>query len=162
MIDLLQTLVQVRKMCAEINSVKPADAEYKLQVPPAKTLARVAVANPAWQTATFDVKPGRANVQAVMRKREGNRAPTITQFNDGQASIFMRARQHRDLHLPDAVKASSGSKTTACTYGLTWELGRSLLGRKRKSEFHRQGVIAKSRMIPSREIICLHSSWEVR
>jgi hypothetical protein len=149
-------------MCAEINSVKPADAEYKLQVPPAKTLVRVAVANLARRTATSEVKPGRANVQAIMRKREGNRAPTISQFNDGRASINMRARQYRDPHLPDAVEASSGSKTIACTYGLTRELGRSLLGRKRKSEFQRRGLIAQSRRIPSREIICLHSSWEVR
>jgi hypothetical protein len=149
-------------MCAEVNPVKPASEENKLQVSPAKTPVRVAVADPAWQSVTADMKPGRANVQAVMRKREGNRAPTNIQFYDGRASIFMCVRQYRGLHLPDAAEASSGSKTTACTDGLTRELGRSLQGRKRNSEFQRRGIIAQSRITPSREIICLHSSREVQ
>jgi len=74
-------------MCAEVNSVKPAGAEYKLLVPPAETLVRVAVANPAYQPATEGMKPGGAIVQAVMRKREGSRAPLNVNFHDGRAFI---------------------------------------------------------------------------
>lgn len=149
-------------MCAELSSVNPAGEEYKLQVPPAETLVRVAVANPAWQTATVVMKPGRASVQAVMRKREGNRAPKNNNLHDGRASMQMRARQYPGSHLPDAVGASSGSKTIACTHGSIRELGSSLQGRRWNSEFQRQGLSTKSRLIPSREVRCFHSSREVR
>lgn len=149
-------------MCAEINSVNPAGEENKLRVPPAKTLVRVAVANPAWQTATHVMKPGRASVQAVMRKREGNRAPSNRNLSDGRASMGMCARQHRGPHLPDVAEASPGSKTTACTHGSTRELGSSLQGRGWIPKFQRQGLYAKSRITPSREVRCLHSSREVR
>ena len=149
-------------MCAEQSSISPAGEEYKLPVPPAETLVRVAVANPAWQTATTVMKPGRASVQAVMRKREGNRAPANIQLHDGRAFMGMCARQYRGPHLPDAAEASSGSKTIACTHGSIRELGRSLQGRRWNSEFQRQGLSTKSRRIPSREVRCLLSSWEVR
>ena len=149
-------------MCAKLNSVNPAGAEHKLQVPPTKTLARVVVASPAWQTATAVMKPGRAIVQAVMRTRKGNRAPTNFILCDGRASMEMCARQHRGPHLPDAAEASPGSKTTACTYGLTRKLGRPPEGRRWISKFQRQGLSTKSRITPSREVRCLRSSWEVR
>jgi len=54
-------------MCAEQSSAEPAGEGNKPQVPPAKTLVRVAVANPACQPATDDTEPGETIVQAVMR-----------------------------------------------------------------------------------------------
>lgn len=62
-------------MCAEINSIEPAGKKYNPLAPPAETLVRVALANPACQPTTVSMKPGRAIVQAVMRKRERSRAP---------------------------------------------------------------------------------------
>jgi hypothetical protein len=149
-------------MCAEINSVKPASEEYKLQVSPAKTLVRVAVANPAYQPATADMKPGGAIVQAVMRKREGSRAPLIINVRGGRAFIFCAQGNTEVLIMPDAAEASPGSKTTACTKGLTRELGRTLGSRKRNFKVRRQGPSTKSITILTREIRCLHSSRKVR
>lgn len=149
-------------MCAEVNSIDPAGAEHKLQVPPAKTLARVAVANPAWQAAMCVMEPGQASMQAVMRKREGSRAPLNLNLRDGRAFMRMCARQYRGPHLPDAAAASPGSETIACIQGTIRELGSSLQGRGRNPEFQWQGLSTKSRISPSREVRCLLSSWEVR
>jgi len=149
-------------MCAEINSVKPASEEYKLQVPSAKTLARVAVANPAWQPVTVGMKPGVAIVQAVMRKREGSRAPLNNNVRDGRAFICCAQGNTEVLIMPDAAEASPGSKTTACTKGSTRELGRTLGSRRRNFKVRRQGLSTKSITTLTREIRCLHSSWEVR
>jgi hypothetical protein len=149
-------------MCAEINPVKPASAEYKLQVSPAETLARVAVANSAYQPATASMKPGRAIVQAVMRKRKSSRAPLNINFRDGRAFIVCAQGNTEVLIKPDVAEASSGSETTACTYGVTRELGSALESRRRIFKVRRQGLMTKSKTNLLRGIRCLHSSREVR
>ena len=149
-------------MCAEINSIRPAGAEYKLQVPPAKTLARVAVANPAYQPVTVNMKPGRAIVQAVMRKRESSRAPLNRLVRGGRASMSMAQGSTRLPRIPAGVLAPLGSKTTACTKGQIRELGKSPRSRKWIVKVIEQGNTAKFSTSLPREIRCLHSSREVR
>ena len=148
-------------MCAELNPIKPAGEEYKLQVPPEKTLVRVSVANSAYQPATIDMKPEGAIVQAVMRKRESSRAPLNTTFRDGRAFILWAQGNTEVLITPDVAEASSGSKTTACTYGSIRELGRTLESWRRNSNARRQGLMTKSTANLPREIRCFHSSREV-
>jgi hypothetical protein len=149
-------------MCAEINSIEPVGAKYKLQVPPAKILARVAVVNPACQSATTSMKPGRTIVQAVMRKRERSRAPLNLTVRGGRA--FMPSAQGSTGHprIPVGILAPQGSKTIACTKGSIRELGRSLRSRKRNFRVRRQGVMSESTTSLPREVICLRSSREVR
>jgi hypothetical protein len=149
-------------MCAEINSIEPAGAKYKLQVPPAETLVRVAVGNPTCQPATVSMKLGRTIVQAVMRKRERSRAPLNETVRGGRAFIVCAQGNTRHSHTPAGILAPQGSKTTACTKGSIRKLGRSLRSRRRNIEVRRQGVMSKSITILLREFRCLHSSWEVR
>lgn len=148
-------------MCAEINPIRPAGEEYKLQVPPAKTLVRVAVATSAYQSVTTSLKPEEAIVQAVMRKRESSRAPLNSNVRDGRAFIG-RAQGNTMVPInPDVAKASPGSKTTACTYGQIRELGSALGSRRRNFKARRQGLMTKSTANLPREIRCFHSSREV-
>lgn len=148
-------------MCAEISPIRPAGEEYKLQVPPEKTLVRASVANSAYSPATMNMKPEEAIVQAVMRKRESSRAPINRNFRDGRAFIVCAQGNTEVLIIPDVAKASPGSKTTACTYGSIRELGSALGGRRRSFKARRQGLMTKSTANLPREIRCFRSSWEV-
>ncbi len=108
-------------MCAEINSIKPAGAKYKLLVPPAETLVRGAVANSTCQAVTSNMKLENAIVQAVMRKREGSRAPLNRNVCDGRTSIYcvqgntetlirqMRPKHHRGPRPQHVQKAQLGN-----------------------------------------------------
>jgi hypothetical protein len=149
-------------MCAEINSIEPAGKKYKLLAPPAEALARVAVANSAYQPETESMKPERAIVQAVMRKRESSRAPSNSMVRGGRAFMSCAQGNTRHPHTPVGILAPQGSKTIACTKGSIRELGRSLRSRRRNFKVNRQGVMSKSFTSLPREFICLHSSWEVR
>jgi hypothetical protein len=149
-------------MCAEINSIKPAGAKYKPLVPPAKTPVRVAVANSTCQAVTPNMKLENAIVQAVMRKREGSRAPLNYTFRDGRAFITCAQGNTEVLLLQMRPKHHRGPRPQACTKGSIRELGSALESRRRNLEVGRQGLMTKSKTNLSREIRCLHSSQEVR
>ncbi len=148
-------------MCAEINPIRPAGEEYELQVPPEKILARVSVANSAYSPATWGMEPEGAIAQAVMRKRESSRAPLNKNVRDGRAFMICAQGNTEVLIIPDVAKASSGSKTTACTYGPIRELGSALGRRRRNFKARRQGLMTKSTANLPGEIRCFHSSREV-
>jgi hypothetical protein len=149
-------------MRAKISSIRPAGAEYKLLVPPAETLVRVAVANPACQTVTVGMEPGNAIMQAVMRKRERSRAPLNILVRGGRAFIVCAQGNTRLSRTPVGILAPLGSKTTACIKGPIRELGKSLRSRRRSFRVGRQGVMSKSTTSLPREIRCFLSSREVR
>jgi hypothetical protein len=149
-------------MCAEINPVKPAGEKYKLQVLPAETLARVAVANLACQTATLDMKPGNAIVQAVMRKREGSRAPLNSSVRGGRASIVQVQGNTEELPLQASFRHHRGPRPQHVQKVRRGNSGASLESQKRNSKVRWQGLTTKSNTTLSREFRCFHSSGEVR
>jgi hypothetical protein len=117
---------------------------------------------PCIPTGDGSMKPGRAIVQAVMRKRERSRAPSNSMIRGGRVFIDRTQGSTRYSHTPVGILAPQGSETTACTKGSIWELGRSLRSRKRNFRVKRQGVMSKSITTLLKEFRCLHSSWEVR
>ena len=154
--------VNYQTMCAEINSIKPAGEKYKLQVPPAKTLARVAVANPAFQPATVGVEPGGVIVQAVMRKRESGRAPLNYNLHDGRALIGRAQGNTEDLTLQSRPKHHRGPRLQHVQKVRLGNSGASHGSQRRTSKVGRQGVMTESKTILPREFRCLHINWEVR